>query len=109
MPFVILTRRRHLDNTTFFAFPKGVILKRENSTCKRIFSFRVCRINVQGSTIEVSTNYFPFDEHEGQWSAVERSLGDPVYRTKAEPISKLYPPYWCISDPSQMTSQFRVF
>ena len=30
-PFVILTRKRHLDNTIFFAFPKGVILKRENS------------------------------------------------------------------------------
>ena len=31
MPFVILTRRWHLDNTTFFAFPKHVILKREMS------------------------------------------------------------------------------
>jgi hypothetical protein len=29
--FVILMRRRHLDNTTFFMFPKRVILKRENN------------------------------------------------------------------------------
>ena len=29
-PFVILTRRRHLDNATFIVFPKHVILKREN-------------------------------------------------------------------------------
>jgi hypothetical protein len=32
MSFVILMRRRHLDNTTFFVFPKHVILKRENNT-----------------------------------------------------------------------------
>ena len=31
-PFDILTRRRHLDNTTFFVFPKRVILKRENDS-----------------------------------------------------------------------------
>ena len=31
-PFVILMRRQHLDYTTFFALPKGVILKRENSS-----------------------------------------------------------------------------
>ena len=31
MPFVILMRRRHLDNTTFFVFPKRVILKREDN------------------------------------------------------------------------------
>jgi hypothetical protein len=31
MPFVILLRRRQLDNTTFFAFSKRVVLKRENS------------------------------------------------------------------------------
>ena len=31
-PFVILTRRRHLDNKTFFVFLKHVILKRENNT-----------------------------------------------------------------------------
>jgi hypothetical protein len=24
-------RRRHLNNTTFFAFPKGIILKRDNN------------------------------------------------------------------------------
>ena len=32
MPFVILMRRRHLNNTTFFVFPKRVILKKENNT-----------------------------------------------------------------------------
>jgi hypothetical protein len=31
MSFVILMRRRHLDNTTLFVFPKCVILKREKS------------------------------------------------------------------------------
>ena len=31
MPSVILMRRRHLDNTTSFVFPKCVILKRENN------------------------------------------------------------------------------
>jgi hypothetical protein len=30
MPFVILMRRQHLDNTIFFVFHKLVILKREN-------------------------------------------------------------------------------
>jgi hypothetical protein len=30
MPFVILTRRRHLDDMTFFAFAKRAILKRKN-------------------------------------------------------------------------------
>ena len=31
MPFVMSMRRQHLDNTTFFVFPKRVILKRENT------------------------------------------------------------------------------
>ena len=30
-PFVIIMRRRQLDNTTFYLFPKLVILKGENS------------------------------------------------------------------------------
>ena len=36
MTFVILMRRRHLDNTTFFVFPKCVILKRENNQVERL-------------------------------------------------------------------------
>ena len=34
MPFVIILRGRHLDNTTFFVFPKSVTLKRENNSAK---------------------------------------------------------------------------
>ena len=37
-PFVLLSRRRHLDNTTFLAFPKRVMLKRENIATFFIFS-----------------------------------------------------------------------
>ena len=34
MSFVILLRRRHLDNTTFFVFLESVILKGENNSAK---------------------------------------------------------------------------
>ena len=49
--FVILMRRRHLNNTTFCVFPKRVILKRENNIVRSLLASGLLKSFVQLYTL----------------------------------------------------------